>query len=380
MVKYIRVVFCCVVLLLSQKNCYSENLSINLSNGLILEETEFDNLYKWEEENYKEALDVFLDNCKKIMSLSVEYSIFPQANKRINKNDFYSICKIADIVKNYNEKYLQAFFETYFIPFKIVDSNKKNNSLFTGYYMPTIKAKRQKDEIFKYPIYKRPSDLVDGVKYYTREQINSGVLSNKNLEIVYTNDLIELFFLHVQGSGNVELLDENKIISIGFDGKNNHKYTSVGKYMRKNNLLSDSNSDAKYIKRELKKDIGFAERILNRNESYIFFKILNDNVFRGTFGTKLIPFRTIAVDKHNIPYGFPIWLNTTHIKKNNIREEFNKIVIANDTGSAIKGIVRGDIFFGFGDEGEENASYQYASGEMYLLIPAKVLKKIDTKI
>lgn len=376
MINYLQIILCCVILFFLQKNCYSKNIKIRLSNELSLEETSFENLYGWNNENYKEALDVFLDNCERIVSLSIKYPIFPQANKKINKNDFYSVCKIADIIKNYNKEYIQVFFENYFIPFKIID-NKNNYSLFTGYYMPTIKAKRKKDNIFKYPIYKRPNDLVDGIKYYTREQINNGVLANKNLEILYTNDLVELFFFHIQGSGNVELVDENKIISIGFDGKNNHKYTSIGKYMSRNNLLTEAKADTKSIKQELKKNLVFAKNILNVNKSYIFFKILEDNNFKGAFGSKLVPFRTIAVDKKYIPYGFPIWLNTMHIKKYDIREQFNKLVIANDTGSAIKGVVRGDIFFGFGEEGEENSGYQYSTGEMYLLIPIKVLKKIN---
>ncbi len=376
MINYLQIILCCVILFFLQKNCYSKNIKIRLSNELSLEETSFENLYGWNNENYKEALDVFLDNCERIVSLSIKYPIFPQANRKINKNDFYSVCKIADIIKNYNKEYIQVFFENYFIPFKIID-NKNNYSLFTGYYMPTIKAKRKRDNIFKYPIYKRPNDLVDGIKYYTREQINNGVLANKNLEILYTNDLVELFFFHIQGSGNVELVDENKIISIGFDGKNNHKYTSIGKYMSRNNLLTEAKADTKSIKQELKKNLVFAKNILNVNKSYIFFKILEDNNFKGAFGSKLVPFRTIAVDKKYIPYGFPIWLNTMHIKKYDIREQFNKLVIANDTGSAIKGVVRGDIFFGFGEEGEENSGYQYSTGEMYLLIPIKVLKKIN---
>ncbi len=376
MINYLQIILCCVILFFLQKNCYSKNIKIRLSNELSLEETSFENLYGWNNENYKEALDVFLDNCERIVSLSIKYPIFPQANRKINKNDFYSVCKIADIIKNYNKEYIQVFFENYFIPFKIID-NKNNYSLFTGYYMPTIKAKRKRDNIFKYPIYKRPNDLVDGIKYYTREQINNGVLANKNLEILYTNDLVELFFFHIQGSGNVELVDENKIISIGFDGKNNHKYTSIGKYMSRNNLLTEAKADTKSIKQELKKNLVFAKNILNVNKSYIFFKILEDNNFKGAFGSKLVPFRTIAVDKKYIPYGFPIWLNTMHIKKYDIREQFNKLVIANDTGSAIKGVVRGDIFFGFGEEGEENSGYQYSTGEMYLLIPIKVLKKMN---
>lgn len=357
--------------------CFSKSTTIELSNGLTLEGKTFDDLYNWDNENYREALFAFVENCSKILELPVQYDIFPQINKKINKNDFYSVCKIAHVIRNYNEKYLKVFFESYFVPFEII--NKSSNfSLFTGYYLPIIKAKRQKDNIFKYPIYKRPNDLIDGVKYYTRKEISNGALENKNLEILYTDDPVELFFFHIQGSGNIELIDEGQIIAIGYDGKNNHKYTSIGNYLRENNILENLKMDSKSMKRELKKYPKLAESIFNINESYIFFKILENNKFKGAFGSNLIPFRTIAVDKNYIPLGFPLWLNTTHITENE-KNDFSKLVIANDTGSAIKGAVRGDIFFGFGENGEENASYQYSTGKYYLLVPQRVLKKISKK-
>lgn len=359
----------------NKNNLLSKEIEIYLKNNITLEKVSFKYLYKWEKENYKEALDAFLKNCEKMMRLPIEKSIFPQLNKNINKNDFYTVCKIANVIKNYNEKYLRVFFESYFVPYKI-KINNSNTSLFTGYYMPTINAKMVKDNVFKYPIYKRPNDLIDGVKYYTREEIANGVLDNRNLEILYTDDPIELFFFHIQGSGNIYLVDENKTISVGFDGKNNYEFTSIGNYMKKNNLIKDNDFSSKGIKNELKKDLEFSKTLLNINKSYIFFKILSDNKFIGAFGSELIPFRTIAVDKKYIPLGFPLWLNTIHTKKNN-KEEFNKIVIANDTGSSIKGPIRGDIFFGFGTTGEQDATFQYSAGEYYLLIPIKILKKYE---
>jgi membrane-bound lytic murein transglycosylase A len=356
------------------QNVFSKEAQIRLNNGVILKRSSFSNLYKWEEENYKEALDVFLKSCERIMSLSLSNPIFPQLNGKINKNDFYTVCKIGSVIKNYNREYIQVFFENYFIPFEV--KNESNFSLFTGYYIPTINAKRKKDKIFKYPIYRKPDDLVSGTKYYTREEINNGILDDRNLEILYTDDFIELFFLHIQGSGNVYLADEKKMLSIGFDGKNNHKYSSIGKYMAKNNLINGNDSSSRGIKNELKKDVKLAEQILNVNKSYIFFKILDNNKIKGAFDMELIPFRTIAVDKKIIPFGFPLWLNTTHNKKDK-KNEFNKIVIANDTGSAIEGVIRGDIFFGFGEEGENNATFQYSTGKYYLLIPTKIAKKYE---
>ena len=354
---------------------FAESNVIWLSDDVYLKKASFKDLNGWEDENYKEALDAFLKNCKRIKELPEDYNIFPQYKKKyITKEDFFAVCKIANTVKNYNDKYLQIFFENYFVPYNVVDVN--NKSLFTGYYLPQIRAKKTKDSVYKYPIYKRPYDLRQNVKYYTRKEINNGILNNKNLEILYTDDFVELFFFHIQGSGNVFLVDENRVISIGYDGKNNHKFTSVGRYMLNNNLIDRNKTNAKDIKEELKKNLKLAEIILNKNDSYIFFKIVENGKITGAFGSELIPFRTMAVDKKYMPFGFPIWLSTTHNTRNSIKP-FNKLVISNDTGSAIKGAVRGDIFFGSGIDGENNASYQYSTGEYFLLLPQRIVKKIN---
>ena len=369
MFKKITIIFC----LFFSLQAHSKQEIITITDDVYLLKSTFEDLYNWENEDYKEALKIFLDSCKKIKSLPKDKNLFPQINSKINKNDFYAVCKIANIIKNYNHKYLQVFFESYFIPYRIVDI--KHNSLFTGYYLPQINAKRTKDDIFKYPIYRKAEDFENNGKYYTRQEINDGILNDRNLEILYTDDLVELFFFHIQGSGSVYLVDENKIIFIGYDGKNDYNFTSIGKYMLNNALIDEEKINAKDIKTELKKNMELAKFVMNKNESYIFFKILEDNVVTGSFGTQLIPFRTIAVDTRYIPLGFPLWLNTRHTQKDRI-EEFSKLVIANDTGSAIKGGIRGDIFFGSGIDGENNASYQHSEGEYFLLIPTRVVRKL----
>jgi membrane-bound lytic murein transglycosylase A len=234
-----------------------------------------------------------------------------------------------------------------------------------------LRAKTKRDSIFKYPIYKRPDNL-----NYTRKQINNGILENKNLEIFYTDDPVDLFFAHIQGSFNVFLVDETKVVPLGFDGKNNHKFSSIWKFIISNNLLDIPDPNPIRLKQELKKrDHNFCLGIFNVNNSYVFFKVLEDRGITGAFGTKLIPTRTMAVDNSVIPFGFPIWLNTYQASEKGTKE-FNKMVIANDTGSAVKGSVRGDIFFGFGNFAEERASYQHSEGEYYLLIPERIIKKL----
>lgn len=365
---FVLLIYCITI------NSYAVTEEIYISEDVFFKKSNFKNFENWNNENYKEALDVLIKSCKVIKNLPNNKNIFPQSNKKITKNDFYATCKIANIIKNYNDKYIQTFFENYFIPYKVVD-NKTNSSLFTGYYLPQINVKREKDDIFKYPIYKRAENFENNGKYYTREEINNGILDNRNLEILYTDDIVELFFLHIQGSGNAYLIDENKIISIGYDGKNNYKFTSIGKYMQKYNLLEQNETNSKDIKSRLKQDLEFAQFIMNKNKSYIFFKILNTNTIKGAFGMELVPFRTIAVDKNYIPFGFPLWLETKHTLQNTT-EDFNKIVIANDTGSAMNGAIRGDIFFGSGTNGENNASFQYSGGQYYILIPLQIAKKL----
>jgi membrane-bound lytic murein transglycosylase A len=309
------------------------------------------------------------------MASRTEKVIFPQLAGNITGRDFYGVCRIAGIIGGYGEEYIRMFFEKYFIPYRVVDTSS-NASLFTGYYIPKILAKRTKDEIFKYPIYRRPPDLVSGVRYYTREEINSGVLGNRGLEILYTDDLVDLYFMHIQGSGMVELVGENKLAYIGFDGKNNRDYSPLGKNTTEDNIIPrELRLDAIALRRELKKDITRAIRLFNMNESYVFFKLLKDGKFVGSFGTELVPFRTMAVDSKYIPLGFPLWVNTTHNRENS-NVAFNRMLFANDVGSAVKGVNRGDIFFGFGEFGEINSSFQRAIGQYFLLIPVKIAKKL----
>ncbi|MDR2777315.1 MAG: MltA domain-containing protein [Rickettsiales bacterium] len=345
-----------------------DKFSSGNSSRVLFERVGFGELEDWKYDNHLEALELLLQSCEKIISRGKNSPVFPQLGPKVENGDFFSVCRIAEIMRErkYDGDHARIFFETYFVPYRVVDLDS-TKSLFTGYYIPKILAKRSRDNIFKYPIYRKPPDIVSGIGYYTREQIHSGVLDNRNLEILYTNDPIELYFLHIQGSGMVKLVDENRWVYIGYGGKNNRSYFAPGEHLLTGSSLM--------VKRELKKNVGEALKLLNKNESYVFFRFLNSGEFTGAFGTKLVPGRTMAVDNRYIPLGFPLWLSTVHTKRSS-REKFNKLVFANDVGAAIKGVNRGDIFFGFGKRGEQDSGTQHSEGQYFLLIPVKMAKKL----
>lgn len=335
----------------------------------------YEDFANWEKENFREALAALLKNCERFNRISVDKALFPQVNSKITRANFYSICRIAEVIKNYDNRLLQIFFEKYFVPYRVLGKND-GKSLFTGYYIPHIRAKVRPDKIFKYPIHRRPPDLIDGKKYYTRREICAGAIRGRNLELIYGDDPVEIFYMQIQGSGIVYLVDERRTIYLGFDGKNNHNYFSIEKYMIQQKLApKNTNINPKVAKLILKKNPNRANTILNMNDSYVFFREVRDGKIRGAFGTELIPKRTMAVDNRYIPLGFPLWVETNHTGEHGDKK-FDRILIANDTGAAIKGAVRGDIFFGFGREAEDEASFQYASGRYFLLIPIKIAKKL----
>ena len=362
--------------ILCSKNLYSSSkikykAEIRLDSSSKIKKVDFVDLKNWKNEDFGIALELFIESCDRFSNFDEDKKIMPQISKKIIRKDIDGICKIARTIKSYESKYKKIFFEKFFIPYEVIS----NKSLFTGYYIPIIKAKKEKDLIYKYPIYKKPPELTSK-KYYTRKQIHFGAISNRNLEIMYTNDPIELFFLHIQGSGIARVVDRDKTVYIGYDGKNNHKYSSLWDHVQKKGLLNkDTKRNAKSIKHVLRSSNKNVNDILNMNDSYVFFKIIKDNTIKGAFGTKLVPQRTMAIDIKYIPLGFLLWVETIHnLEHKNL--SFNKIVLANDVGSAIKGAVRGDIFFGFGSKGEDSASFQHSSGKYFLLIPKKIARKL----
>ena len=288
----------------------------------------FGDLDGWNQDDHDKALDVFSKTQSQFLR-----NLSPRAK---GKNKSFSSS--------------QEFFEHSFVP-TLIDF--PNRSFFTGYYEAEILGSAVPDKEFQFPIYKRPPDLEKGTKWLSRRELEeSNILQNKSLEIVYLRSRAEVFLLQVQGSGRVTLTD-GSVIRVGYDGRNGHEYISIGQILIKRGVFSAENISGHAIKHWLTLNPQIADELLYQNPSYIFFKVMSDLEEEvgpiGTSNSSLEELRSIAVDPQYIPLGSPVWIE---IKGS---YPLNRLMVAQDTGSAIKGPSRVDIFFGRGDDAEKMA-------------------------
>jgi len=238
-------------------------------------------------------------------------------------------------------------------------------TLFTGYFESEVSGSLEKDEEYKFPIYKRPLNIEKTKKWFSRREIEEkNLLANQGLEIAYLKSKIDLFFLHIQGSGRV-LLKDGSIIRVGFEGKNGHKYVSIGKILISRGVFETNTITQKKVKEWIFNNPEQGDELLLENPSYIFFKIISDLVDSdgpmGTMKVPLTPLRSLAVDPTFIPLGTPLWIE----KNGDI--PLRRLMFAHDTGSAIKGLKRADIFYGTGKKSEELAGNVVDFGRMIIL-------------
>lgn len=359
----IYILYTIFIILLS--GCSKEPVVIKDKNQLF-EERSFYNLKEWDKQDHDEDLKLFINGCK---------------NKK-TQNIYKELCQDALKTKNAKE-----FFETNFKPYAILNNkNGTNEGLLTGYYEPLIKASLIKKEPFIYPIYTTPKDLItidlglvyDELKklnlrgrlvgnkvvpYYTREEIDKKGVDADIL--AYSNSKIDLFFLEVQGSGVLELLSGERIF-VGYDNQNGHKYRSIGKYLVDNGIITKDNISMQSIKNYLIANPKEIDKILNYNNSKIFFK-LKDSSAKGALGEVLTPKKSIAVDREFIELGSLLYLSAKN-------ENINSMVLAQDSGGAIKGSLRADLFLGQGREAEELAGRLQDTLKLYILLPKKSSK------
>jgi len=248
----------------------------------------------------------------------------------------------------------RQFFENDFAPYEI---SKGGGAHFTGYFEPELRGSRTRQAGFETPIYELPSDLT-----LTREDIVNGALRDQGLELCWLQSDADAFFLQVQGSGRVSLTDGTNL-RVGYAGKNNQPYRSIGQIAVKQGLFTFDNISAEKLKHWIKSNPADGFNLLLQNPSYVFFKILHIQQSDGPIGTakcSLTPLRSLAVDPEFIPLGTPVWVEFNGI---------NTLMIAQDTGSAIKGPDRADIFFGTGYEAGLKAGEINLQGRLVVLLP-----------
>ena len=347
----------------------------NISQAKI-QKVSWEDIDGFQTDNLNLALDVFKKDCKA---------------QKVNKN-LIQTCQTAFALDSNTTA--KSFFMKNFTPYKLYNKEKKSTGLITGYYEPLLHGSYFKTSKYKYPIYEVPTDLlkIDLSKAYPslanytlrgRFQDNKIIpyLSRKEIEklslkinrylkpICYVDDKVDLFFLQIQGSGKI-VLPNGRFIYVGYGEQNGWPYYSIGRYLIKIGAIKKENISLQSIKEWLKAHPDKIDEVLNKNQSYVFFNQNNEGA-KGSLDVALVPNRNIAVDTRYIPLGFPVFINTTNPLT---KKPLNKLTISADTGGAIKGVVRADIFFGYGEEAHKLAGNMKQEGTMYILVPNNLIK------
>ena len=328
----------------------------------------------WNNDNLGEALPAFLLSCDVLKSAI----------------DWISACTAAAQIRKGDAMAARQFFESAFAPWLVHNADGGTEGLVTGYYEPLLHGSRIFGRSYRFPIYGVPTDLlvidlagsnpdIKGIRlrgrmqdrkivpYYTRAEIERGLAPVRGREILWVDDPVELFFLQVQGSGRVRL-PGGETVRIGFADHNGHPYKSIGKILVERGELTADKASMQGIKLwAVKNPTGLAS-LLQQNPAYVFFRELPASPLGpiGAQGVPLTPGRSIAVDAMTTPLGAPVFLSTTMPLS---ARPLNRLVVAQDTGTAIKGAVRADFFWGFGDEAGQSAGRMRQSGRMWILYP-----------
>ena len=302
---------------------------------------EFSDLDGWADDDHSAALSVFRDTCGDLKD-----------------PDWVSLCKVAGTVSSPRE-----FFEMFFVPVLIEDGAPM---LFTGYFEPELNGSTVADERFRYPIYGMPDEAATGPWLTRREIEESDALAGRDLEIAWLDDPVDVFFLQVQGSGRIRL-QNGRSIRVGYAGKNGQEYSSIGKELVRRGIYTEHEVSAQVIRNWVRDNPEEGQALLWVNDSYVFFREVSevpaDKGPLGAMNRSITKLRSIAVDPAFTPLGAPVWIEKTG------DQPMSRLMIAQDTGSAIKGAQRADIFFGTGQKAGLEAGKISDGGRMVVLLP-----------
>ncbi|OIQ33189.1 MAG: murein transglycosylase [Alphaproteobacteria bacterium MedPE-SWcel] len=305
---------------------------------------EFSELSEWDLDNHVEALRVFRGTCMDL-----------------DGADWQSLCAMAH---NADDSGARSFFELFFRPVLIEDGK---DGLFTGYFEPELEGSLVRTARYRYPVYRMPPEARQTSLWLTRREIlTSGVMEGRGLEIAWVDDPVELFFLQIQGSGRIKLTN-GSTIRLGYGGANGHSYRSIGQELVRRGIYNLHQVSAQVIRNWVRRNPGPGTELLMHNPSYVFFRVVNRIApHKGPLGAmnrSITPMRSVAVDPTYTPLGAPVW-----VEKNG-QTKMRRLMIAQDTGSAIKGAQRADIFFGAGDDAGRLAGQLRDPGRMLVLMP-----------
>jgi membrane-bound lytic murein transglycosylase A len=285
--------------------------------------------------------------------------------------DWRALCQAAEALPAGDDAAARRFFENGFVPLSVADYGD-SVGLFTGYYEIELNGSRRRHGRFGTPIYRRPPELGSGPRY-SRAEIEDGALAGRGLELLWVDDPGDAFFLQIQGSGRVRLKD-GRTIRVGYDGQNGLPYVAVGRLLVERGVISREKVTMDTIRAWMKQHPEEAIQLRRDNPSYVFFREISGDGPIGSEAVVLTPERSIAVDRAFIALGIPIWLEAD--ERFAATEGVRRLTVAQDTGGAIKGPVRGDLFWGTGGGAAARAGVMNAHGRYYLLLPRSVASRL----
>ncbi|MDF1747241.1 MAG: MltA domain-containing protein [Alphaproteobacteria bacterium] len=370
-------------------------------DGMVLTPAAFTDLPGWQNDDMVGTVQAVWRSCTRLLALKPDKDVGSGSLQSV-ASDWVQACTALDALKaEQNPDLIRSFFETYFQPFAAKDAadgeaTDADQGLFTGYFEAELHGSRVKDETFKTPLYARPEDLItvdlgqfdeklkgkgvvgqvqNGrlVPYLERGPIEAGALAGRGLELLWIDDPVDVFLLQVQGSGRVILPDGN-VVQVGFAAHNGRGYQSIGRWLIDQGELKAHEASWDGIRGWIEKHPDRASDLFAYNPRFIFFRLLDGDGPIGAEGVALTPERSMAVDTRYIPLGMPLWLDT--VRPGGSKEPMQRLMVAQDKGGAIKGVVRGDFFWGYGDKALAEAGRMKSSGRYFLLLPNPLADRV----
>lgn len=331
-------------------------------------------LPRWKHEPLRPALEAFVRGC-------------PVLEKQ---EAWRGVCAGAQAVLGEGEREIAAFFELNFDPHQVLNADDSTTGMVTGYYEPLLRGSRTRNARYRYPLYAVPQDLLvidlaslypelkhrrlrgrlEGnrvVPYLARGDIDAEAAPLRGHELVWVDDAVDAFFLHIQGSGQVQL-ENGERLRLGYAEQNGHPFRSLGGLLIRRGELPPERASMQGIKDWARRNPRKVQEFMNANPSYVFFRELPGDLPGpiGSLGVPLTAERSIAVDPRVVPLGVPVYLATTWP---NTADPLQRLMVAQDTGGAIAGGVRADFFWGFGEAAGNQAGKMRQGGRMWVLLP-----------
>jgi len=344
--------------------------------GPVLRPVAFSAVPGWERDDLREAWPAFLASCEVLAK----------------RPAWQEPCSVARTVDGGNVRAIRTFFESFFVAHQVYNPDGSDNGLITGYYEPLLNGSRKRGGPYQTPLHRAPEDLltVDLSSVYPElknMRLRGRLVGNKVVpyparaelaqspalagnELVWVDNPIDAFFLQVQGSGRVQFVDTRETIRVAYADQNGHPYKSIGRYLVDRGEITMDQASAQGIKAWLAANPKRQQELLNANPGYVFFKEekLTDprKGPKGALGVPLTPQRSVAIDPQYIPLGAPVFLSTTQPGSN---IPLQRMMLAQDTGGAIRNAVRADYFWGFGNDAGDKAGKMKQRGMLWVLLP-----------